>query len=275
MGGGTGTGASPVIGNLARDAGALTVAVVTKPFAFEGVRRARIADKGIDELRRSVDTLITVPNNRLLQMVSPQVSVEEAFRLADEVLRHGVQGISDVINDTGVINRDFADVETVMRGGGIALMGIGVGKGEHRAVEAAQQAFSSPLLEEAALEGAQRVLINFVGGPDTTIAEINEAAELIGKRCASDCLFLFGYGQREELEGLIQVTVIATGFGASAEDRPATRPAERQLVREPARSEPKVEVNPYLPPNLPGDYGVNVGNLAEFDTPTYLRRQLD
>jgi len=275
MGGGTGTGASPVIGNLARDAGALTVAVVTKPFAFEGVRRARIADKGIDELRRSVDTLITVPNNRLLQMVSPQVSVEEAFRLADEVLRHGVQGISDVINDTGVINRDFADVETVMRGGGIALMGIGVGKGEHRAIEAAQQAFSSPLLEEAALEGAQRVLVNFVGGPDTTIAEINEAAELIGKRCASDCLFLFGYGQREELEGLIQVTVIATGFGASAEDRPVTRPADRQLVREPARQEPKAEVNPYLPPNLPSDYGVNVGNLAEFDTPTYLRRQLD
>jgi cell division protein FtsZ len=275
MGGGTGTGASPVIGNLARDAGALTVAVVTKPFAFEGVRRARIADKGIEELRRSVDTLITVPNNRLLQMVSPQVSVEEAFRLADEVLRHGVQGISDVINDTGVINRDFADVETVMRGGGIALMGIGVGKGEHRAIEAAQQAFSSPLLEEAALEGAQRVLVNFVGGPDTTIAEINEAAELIGKRCASDCLFLFGYGQREELEGLIQVTVIATGFGASAEDRPVTRPADRQLVREPARQEPKAEVNPYLPPNLPSDYGVNVGNLAEFDTPTYLRRQLD
>jgi cell division protein FtsZ len=275
MGGGTGTGASPVIGNLARDAGALTVAVVTKPFAFEGVRRARIADKGIEELRRSVDTLITVPNNRLLQMVSPQVSVEEAFRLADEVLRHGVQGISDVINDTGVINRDFADVETVMRGGGIALMGIGVGKGEHRAIEAAQQAFSSPLLEEAALEGAQRVLVNFVGGPDTTIAEINEAAELIGKRCASDCLFLFGYGQREELEGLIQVTVIATGFGASAEDRPVSRPADRQLVREPARPETKAEVNPYLPPNLPSDYGVNVGNLAEFDTPTYLRRQLD
>jgi cell division protein FtsZ len=275
MGGGTGTGASPVIGNLARDAGALTVAVVTKPFAFEGVRRARIADKGIDELRRSVDTLITVPNNRLLQMVSPQVSVEEAFRLADEVLRHGVQGISDVINDTGVINRDFADVETVMRGGGIALMGIGVGKGEHRAVEAAQQAFSSPLLEEATLEGAQRVLVNFVGGPDTTIAEINEAAELIGRRCASDCLFLFGYGQREELEGLIQVTVIATGFGASAEDRPVTRATDRQLVREPARQEQKAEVNPYLPPNLPSDYGVNVGNLAEFDTPTYLRRQLD
>jgi cell division GTPase FtsZ len=119
------------------------------------------------------------------------------------------------------------------------------------------------------------VLVNFVGGPDTTIAEINEAAELIGKRCASDCLFLFGYGQREELEGLIQVTVIATGFGASAEDRPVTRPADRQLVREPARQEPKAEVNPYLPPNLPSDYGVNVGNLAEFDTPTYLRRQLD
>ncbi len=237
MGGGTGTGAAPVVGNLARDAGALTVAVVTKPFAFEGTRKAKIADKGIDELRKAVDTLITVPNNRLLQMVSPNVSVEEAFQLADEALRHGVQGISDIINETGVINRDFADVETVMRGGGMALMGIGVGNGEHRAIEAAQQAFSSPLLEETSLEGAQRVLVNFVGGPDTTITEINEAAELISKRCAPDALFLFGYGQRDELAGKIQVTVVATGFGHTAvepqavQDRPSDQPGDPAQAR--------------------------------------------
>ncbi len=274
MGGGTGTGAAPVIGSLARDAGALTVAVVTKPFAFEGSRKARIAEKGIEELRKAVDTLITVPNSRLLQMVGPQVSVEEAFHLADEALRNGVQGISDIINETGVINRDFADVETVMRGGGMALMGIGLGRGEHRAIEAAQLAFSSPLLEETSLEGAQRVLVNFVGGPDTTISEINDAAEYIAKRCSPECLFLFGYGQRVELQGSIQVTVVATGFGATAEDRPA-RPIERLGAKE-QRPERHTEVaSPYLPANLPNDYGVNVGNFSELDTPTYLRRQMD
>lgn len=275
MGGGTGTGAAPVIGSLAREAGALTVAVVTKPFAFEGSRKARIAEKGIEELRKCVDTLITVPNSRLLQMVGPQVSVEEAFHLADEALRHGVQGISDIINETGIINRDFADVETVMRGGGMALMGIGLGSGEHRAIEAAQQAFSSPLLEETALEGAQRVLVNFVGGPDTTISEINDAAEYIAKRCSPDCLFLFGYGQQAELQGKIQVTVVATGFGATAEERPA-RPADRVAPKEQSHRERHQEVaSPYLPANLPNDYGVNVGNFSEFDTPTYLRRQMD
>ncbi len=281
MGGGTGTGAAPVLGNLARDAGALTVAGVTQPFAFAGTRKAKIAERGIEELGKAVDTLITVPNNRLLQMVSPQVSVEEAFHLADEALRHGVQGISDIINETGIINRDFADVETVMRGGGMALMGIGLGRGEHRAIEAAQQAFSSPLLEETSLEGAQRVLVNFVGGSDTTISEINEAAEYIAKRCASECLFLFGYGQNPELAEQIQVTVVATGFGGSAEARPPARAAERVAPREAPKPEPAAAgapsstSNPYLPPNLPSDYGVNVGNFAEFDTPTYLRRQLD
>jgi cell division protein FtsZ len=275
MGGGTGTGAAPVIGSLARDAGALTVAVVTKPFVFEGSRKARIAEKGIEELRKCVDTLITVPNSRLLQMVGPQVSVEEAFHLADEALRHGVQGISDIINETGIINRDFADVETVMRGGGMALMGIGLGGGEHRAIEAAQQAFSSPLLEETSLEGAQRVLVNFIGGPDTTISEINDAAEYIAKRCSPDCLFLFGYGQRPELQGKIQVTVVATGFGATAEER-AARPADRVAPKEqPHRDRQQEVASPYLPANLPNDYGVNVGNFSEFDTPTYLRRQMD
>lgn len=277
MGGGTGTGASPVIGNLAREAGALTVAVVTKPFAFEGSRKSKIADKGIDELRGSVDTLITVPNSRLLQMVDPAVSVQDAFKLADEALRHGVQGISDIINETGTINRDFADVETVMRGGGMALMGIGTGKGEHRAIEAAQQAFSSPLLEETSLEGAQRVLVNFVGGPDTTISEINDAAEYISKRCANDCLFLFGYGQQEELTGSIQVTVVATGFGESAQEheRTAPRPFPRPEAAATPETAPPEPRSPYLPPNLPPNYGVNVGDFSEFDTPTYLRRQMD
>jgi cell division protein FtsZ len=187
-----------------------------------------------------------------------------------------VQGISDIINETGVINRDFADVETVMRGGGMALMGIGLGHGEHRAIEAAQQAFSSPLLEETSLEGAERVLVNFVGGPDTTIAEINEAAEYIAKRCSQDCLFLFGYGQREDLAQRIQVTVVATGFGRTAEERPATARPERPSRTDTAKPEPAAASgNPYLPSNLPSDYGVNVGNFAEFDTPTYLRRQLD
>jgi len=210
-------------------------------------------------------------------MVSPNVSVEEAFQLADEALRHGVQGISDIINETGVINRDFADVETVMRGGGMALMGIGVGSGEHRAIEAAQQAFSSPLLEETSLEGAQRVLVNFVGGPDTTITEINEAAELVSKRCAPDALFLFGYGQRDELAGKIQVTVVATGFGHTAVEPQAVRvdrPVSREIQLKPDPN-PSTAANPYLPSALPPDYGVNVGNFAEFDTPTYLRRQLD
>ena len=278
MGGGTGTGAAPVVGTLARDAGALTVAVVTKPFSFEGSRKARIADRGIDELRKCVDTVITVPNSRLLQMVGPQVSVEQAFQLADEALRHGVQGISDIINETGIINRDFADVETVMRGGGMALMGIGVGEGEHRAIEAAQQAFSSPLLEETSLEGAQRVLVNFVGGTSTTISEINDAAEYISQRCAEDCLFLFGYGQREELEEGIQVTVVATGFGNTAEDKPAVRQSDRTAPRPqagPTEPRPPEPGSPYLPDDRPKDYGINVGNLADFEIPTYLRRQMD
>jgi len=187
-----------------------------------------------------------------------------------------VQGISDIINETGVINRDFADVETVMRGGGMALMGVGIGAGEHRAIEAAQQAFSSPLLEETSLEGAQRVLVNFVGGPDTTIAEINDAAEYIAKRCSPDCLFLFGYGQREELANAIQVTVVATGFGATAADQSDRPTTDRIAIKEPARAEKAAEsVNPFLPANLPSDYCVNVGNFSEFDTPTYLRRQMD
>jgi cell division protein FtsZ len=218
-----------------------------------------------------------VPNSRLLQMVGPQVSVEAAFHLADEALRHGVQGISDIINETGVINRDFADVETVMRGGGMALMGIGIGQGEHRAIEAAQQAFSSPLLEETSLEGAQRVLVNFVGGADTTIAEINDAAEFINKRCSPECLFLFGYGQRDELEGKIQVTVVATGFGNPPDEKAAARPGDRTSGKDAPRRDARPADNhsPYLPPNLSTDYGVNIGNINEIDIPTYLRRQMD
>ncbi|NWG01169.1 MAG: cell division protein FtsZ [Thermoanaerobaculaceae bacterium] len=275
MGGGTGTGASPVIGNLARNAGALTVAVVTKPFAFEGSRKARIAEKGIEELRTCVDTLITVPNSRLLTMAPPTMSVTDAFLLADETLRNGVQGISDIINETGIINCDFADIEAVMRGGGVALMGIGVGSGEHRAREAAQQAFSSPLLEETALEAAQRVLVNFCGGEETTLAEVCDAADFLKERCADDCLFIFGYGQRKELAGKVQVTVVATGFGASCEGQPAVRPMDRQPLREEPPAQAKPAKSPFLAGDLPPDYGINVGNFSEFDIPTYLRRQMD
>ncbi|HNX49306.1 MAG TPA: cell division protein FtsZ, partial [Thermoanaerobaculaceae bacterium] len=248
----------------------------TSPYA----RKARIAERGIEELRKCVDTLITVPNARLLQMVKPDITVENAFHLADEVLRHGVQGISDIINETGIINPDFADVETVMRGGGMALMGIGVAEGEHRAVEAAQHAFSSPLLEEAVLDGAQRVLVNFVGGTDSTLAEINDAAEYIAARCSPDCLFIPGYARRDSFEGRIQVTVVATGFGATAEDRPSPRITDRVVARpEPRAERPQAPaLDPasiYLPANLSKDYGVNVEDFSEFETPTYLRRQMD
>ncbi len=275
MGGGTGTGASPVIANLARDTGALTVAVVTTPFAFEGSRKAKIAAKGIEELRACVDTLITVPNERLLAMIPQTMPVTEAFLQADETLRNGVQGISDIINETGIINCDFADVEAVMRGGGMALMGIGLGSGEHRAREAAQQAFSSPLLDENALDAAQRVLVNFCGGEDTTLAEVCDAADFLKQRCAEDCLFIFGYGQRPELTGKVQVTVVATGFGASGQSQPAARPLERPAQREEPAVQTAAAKSPFLAGDLPPDYGINVGNFSEFDIPTYLRRQMD
>ncbi|HLO04532.1 MAG TPA: cell division protein FtsZ [Symbiobacteriaceae bacterium] len=212
MGGGTGTGAAPVVAEVARELGALTVGVVTKPFTFEGRKRAMQADKGIQSLRNSVDTLITIPNDRLLQVVDKKTSIMEAFRFADDVLRQGVQGISDLIQVPGLINLDFADVRTIMANTGTALMGIGVRGGENRAIEAARAAISSPLLEQT-IDGAKGVLLNITGGPDLGLLEANEAAEIISQAADPEANIIFGAVIDETIGDEIRVTVIATGFG--------------------------------------------------------------
>lgn len=211
MGGGTGTGASPVIAEIAKESGALTVGVVTRPFTFEGKRRMGQAEKGIQELRSRVDTLITIPNDRLLQVVDKKTSIVDAFRIADDVLRQGVQGISDLIAVPGLINLDFADVRTIMVDTGSALMGIGVSKGENRAVEAAKAAVSSPLLETS-IEGACGILLNITGDANLGLFEVNEAAEIISQAADPDANIIFGAVIDENLEDEIRVTVIATGF---------------------------------------------------------------
>ena len=218
-GGGTGTGASPVIAELAKELGALTVGVVTRPFMFEGKRRARQAEDGIRELREKVDTLIIIPNDRLLQVVERRTSIIDAFKVADDVLRQGVQGITDLITVPGLINLDFADVRTVMREAGSALMGIGVAGGENRAVEAAKAAISSPLLE-ASVEGAMGILLNITGGADLGLFEVNEAAEIISSAADADCNIIFGAVVDPSLGDEVRVTVIATGFdGPRAPER--------------------------------------------------------
>jgi cell division protein FtsZ len=230
MGGGTGTGGSPIVAEVGREEGALTVAVVTKPFAFERGRRQSIAEEGLDNLRTKVDTLITVPNDRLLGVVQKKVTLREAFRLADEVLREGVQGISDLITIPGLINLDFADVKAVMQDAGTALMGIGTGTGETRAADAAQAAISSPLLE-ASIEGATRILFNVTGGEDLALSEVEEAAQVI--RAASDSPdtnVLFGVVIGEDPQEEVKITVLATGFergsrGASFAEAQASVPA--------------------------------------------------
>jgi len=216
MGGGTGTGAAPVIAQIARDCGALTVGVVTKPFGFEGKKRARQAVEGIDRLAAAVDTLIVIPNNRLLALVGQQTSMVEAFRKADSVLLNAVQGISDLMTVPGLINVDFADVRTIMAGMGRALMGTGVGSGKRRATEAAETAISSPLLEDVSIEGATGILINITGGPDLTLHEVNEASSLIQNAAHEDANIIFGSVIDPNLSDEVRITVIATGFDRSA-----------------------------------------------------------
>jgi cell division protein FtsZ len=230
-GGGTGTGGAPVVAKIARGLGALTVGVVTRPFSFEGRRRAQQAETGIEGLRSEVDTLIVIPNDRLLQVVERRTSVIEAFKVADDVLRQGVQGITDLITVPGLINLDFADVRTIMKEAGSALMGIGVAGGENRAVEAARAAVSSPLLE-ASVEGARGILLNITGGSDLGLFEINEAAEIISSAADADCNIIFGAVIDPSLGDEVRVTVIATGF-----DRDT--PVEQNAPRETAEREPK------------------------------------
>lgn len=215
MGGGTGTGASPVVAELARSAGALTVAVVTKPFSFEGRRRMQLAEEGIDQLKSKVDTIITIPNDRLLKIVSEKECISDAFRLADDVLRNGVQGISEIITVPGRINVDFADVQTIMADAGSALLGIGIASGENRAIEAARAAISSPLLE-ASIDGATGVLFNITGGPDMTLLELHEAARIISEAVDPEAQIIFGSVQDDRMEGEIRITVVATGFSSVA-----------------------------------------------------------
>ncbi len=215
MGGGTGTGAAPVVADIARDLDCLTIAVVTKPFQFEGKQRMRNAENGINELKQFVDTLVVIPNDRLLQVVSKGTSMLEAFRVADDVLRQGIQGISDLIALPATINLDFADVKTIMESGGMAHIGIGTAQGENRMVEAAKNAISSPLLETK-IDGARAVLINVTGGEEMGIVEINEAATLIQQSADDEANIIFGAGVDESLKDEVRITVIATGFEKSS-----------------------------------------------------------
>ncbi|OPZ65052.1 MAG: Cell division protein FtsZ [Firmicutes bacterium ADurb.Bin506] len=221
MGGGTGTGAAPIIAEIARDQGALTVGVVTKPFSFEGRRRTAQAEQGVAALKEKVDTLIVIPNDRLLQVAERNTPIVEAFRIADDVLRQGVQGISDLIIVPGLINLDFADVRTIMTSAGSALMGIGVANGENRAVAAAKAAISSPLLESS-IEGAKGVLMNITGSSSLGLFEVNEAAEIVSNSADPDALVIFGAVIDESLGDTIKVTVIATGFEGVKQMSPAS-----------------------------------------------------
>ena len=223
MGGGTGTGAAPIVAEVAKEMGALTVGVVTKPFTFEGRKRMAHAETGTQNLKDKVDTLITIPNDRLLQVIDKHTSIMEAFRIADDVLRQGVQGISDLIAVPGLINLDFADVKTIMKDTGSALMGIGIASGENRAAEAGRMAISSPLLETS-IEGARGVLLNITGGSSLGLFEVNEAAEIIAQAADPEANIIFGAVIDERLEDEVRVTVIATGFDQKAVKRERLKP---------------------------------------------------
>ena len=274
MGGGTGTGAAPVIAQMAQDVGALTVAVVTKPFSFEGSRRSRQAEDGIESLAEHVDTLITIPNDRLLKCVERTTNFTDAMRIADDVLRQAVQGIADIITVPGLINRDFADVRTVMAGMGHAVMGIGVASGEHRAVEAAQEAIASPLLEETSIDGARGVLINISGGKDVTLNEINDAAEIITEGADADAQILFGAVIDPDLGDDLKVTVIATGFHGARET--AQLPAqEGRAAADPAQDEVSFAQRSrfFVPGGPNSEYGIN--QTDDYEIPAILRKQMD
>jgi cell division protein FtsZ len=221
LGGGTGTGAAPVIASLASELGALTIAVVTKPFKFEGRKRAIQAEAGLEALRECVDTVITIPNERLLSIIDRKTPLTEAFTLADDVLRQAIQGISDLILVPGIINLDFADVKTIMSGMGVAMMGTGTAEGDGRAMQAAQRAISSPLLEDSSVHGARGVIINVTGGPDLSLVEVNEASSVIQEAAHEDANIIFGAVVDPALSGKVKITVIATGFDRRVAGQPA------------------------------------------------------
>ncbi len=282
LGGGTGTGGAPIVASLASELGALTVAVVTKPFTFEGKRRMAQADQGISELRDCVDTLICIPNDRLLATVERDTPLPEAFSVADDVLRQAVQGISDLITVPGLINLDFADVKTIMRGMGDAVMGTGIASGENRAVEAAQKAISSPLLEDTSIQGAKGVIINITGGDDLSLNEVNEASSIIHQEADEDAVIIFGAVMEPKMEGKVKITVIATGFPRNEKAgrlQRATTPVDMQNYQSVVREGASAGSNFYRPGSEQSevDSGINTdldfGPVEEdLDVPTFLRQ---
>jgi cell division protein FtsZ len=287
MGGGTGTGASPIIAEVSKELGALTVAIVTKPFAFEGTRRMVVAEEGIEELKDKVDTLIVIPNQRLLDVIDRQMTLLEAFKVADSVLSQGVQGISDIITVPGLINVDFADVKAVMQDAGSALMGIGTGTGDNRSQLAARAAVSSPLLE-ISIEGAKGILFNITGGTDLTMSEVDEAAQIISKAAASDANIIFGATIDQQLKDEVRMTVIATGFDETqARLSGFITPPQYQSPKKPPVSSdqptssdhppdhPSPPSSPPTPPTKtpPSDSDIPPEELGEdLDIPAFLRR---
>ncbi|AOH54202.1 cell division protein FtsZ [Peribacillus muralis] len=276
MGGGTGTGAAPVIAGIAKDLGALTVGVVTRPFTFEGRKRATQAQGGISSMKESVDTLIVIPNDRLLEIVDKSTPMLEAFREADNVLRQGVQGISDLIAVPGLINLDFADVKTIMSNKGSALMGIGISSGENRAAEAAKKAISSPLLETS-IDGAQGVLMNITGGTNLSLFEVQEAADIVATASDQDVNMIFGSVINENLKDEIVVTVIATGFNeVEASIRPTGRPTlGQQQSRPQTQQTPQTNVKREVKREEVNEQPARNANQGEeaLDIPTFLRNR--
>ncbi|MDH4043792.1 MAG: cell division protein FtsZ [Gemmatimonadota bacterium] len=283
MGGGTGTGAAPVIAQLARDVGALTVGIVTRPFLFEGKKRMRQAEIGISEMRKHVDTMIVVPNERLLAVVGRNVPFQESLKKADEVLLHATQGISTLVSVTGLVNVDFADVRTVMQNGGSALMGTGVGRGDDRALEAAQQAISSPLLDDVSIAGSTGVLVNITGGEDLTIGEVTQVSEIIHDAAGDDAEIIFGAVHDAAMAGEVRVTVIATGFDrqfAASHDGPLGRGAanvlpfpQRSSGRASGAGRPSQAST--LRPSQSAPAEPKEPDVAEMEIPTFIRRQMD
>ncbi|MGH7802899.1 MAG: cell division protein FtsZ [Candidatus Binatia bacterium] len=291
MGGGTGTGGAPVVARLAKELGALTVGVVTKPFLFEGKKRMKQAEQGMRDLKNSVDTLIAIPNQRLLSIAGRNMPILETFKKADDVLLQAVRGISDLITVHGLINLDFADVRTIMAEMGMAMMGAAVAEGENRAVEAAQRAISSPLLEDVSIKGARGVLINITGGPSLSLHEVNEAATLVQEEADDDANIIFGAVLDERMGEMVRITVIATGFGK--DDRERELPPLREERIDGRR---RAEVHPLPSANREGKRVVHLGRIEEvageprferasdvsapgeestLDIPTFLRKQAD
>ena len=278
LGGGTGTGAAPVVAGLAKQLGILTVAVVTRPFTFEGRKRMQQAEAGIEALRSVVDTLITIPNQRLLAVVDRGTPLIDAFKIADSVLQQAVQGISDLILVPGLINLDFADVRTIMSGMGMAMMGTGVGHGEHRALDAAQKAIASPLLDDASIDGARGILINFTGGADLAIHEVEEAARIVHEAAHEEANIIFGAVIDPTLQDEVRLTVIATGFaerkdlfvGGKVVDLPrSTRASAFAAAGQSAWRRRPLTADPR------GELGASVDMTEELDVPTFLRKQAD